>query len=363
LEDGFDFLEGAERTPLSGGVVRLPLRRPDGSESTAVLWLLPPAGAELWRARVPGPPGAGMRRFHLLRVRGGPGEVTTVLDPRGALREVERLTDRAIRLTRIDGSTVDHRPPVSSGPWTVTRDGGPPTVVMQVKPIPAELFVPPQLRDAEPRPRPTRLDAHAPWTASLGEPHYRRSEQSWEAAGGPRAQVRMTADDRALHLSIAVEIGREPTFVPAGLENPLDNERPEVNGDGVQLFVVPGPLDAAGDLAGWLLVPGADGAVRVIATTPAAAQVALTAGAARTTDGYVVDVAVPRAALVRSCAVHEHDRTIALDVLVNEMPAGRERRRGQLVLSGAREGFVYLQGDRHDAARCLPFVLPPLSTR
>jgi hypothetical protein len=41
----------------------------------------------------------------------------------------------------------------------------------------------------------------------------------------------------------------------------------------------------------------------------------------------------------------------ALDVIVNEMPAGRERRRGQLVLSGADGEFVYLRGDRHDADR------------
>jgi hypothetical protein len=41
---------------------------------------------------------------------------------------------------------------------------------------------------------------------------------------------------------------------------------------------------------------------------------------------------------------------IGLDVLVNETAPGRERRRGQLVLSGARGEFVYLRGDRHDPA-------------
>jgi len=44
----------------------------------------------------------------------------------------------------------------------------------------------------------------------------------------------------------------------------------------------------------------------------------------------------------------------ALDVVVNEKPADRERRRGQLVLSGARGEFVYLRGDRHDKERLLP---------
>jgi hypothetical protein len=43
----------------------------------------------------------------------------------------------------------------------------------------------------------------------------------------------------------------------------------------------------------------------------------------------------------------------AIDVIVNEMPAGRERRRGQLVLSGSHGDFVYLRGDRQDADRLI----------
>jgi hypothetical protein len=46
-----------------------------------------------------------------------------------------------------------------------------------------------------------------------------------------------------------------------------------------------------------------------------------------------------------------------LDVLVNEMSPDRERRRGQLVLSGGLGEYVYLRGDRHAAARLLPFTL------
>jgi hypothetical protein len=45
-------------------------------------------------------------------------------------------------------------------------------------------------------------------------------------------------------------------------------------------------------------------------------------------------------------------------VIINETAPGRERRRGQLVLSGARGEFVYLRGDRHDdVARLLRFSL------
>jgi hypothetical protein len=45
---------------------------------------------------------------------------------------------------------------------------------------------------------------------------------------------------------------------------------------------------------------------------------------------------------------------LAVDVIVNEMPRSRERRRGQLVMSGAEGEFVYLRGDRHDEERLVP---------
>jgi hypothetical protein len=47
----------------------------------------------------------------------------------------------------------------------------------------------------------------------------------------------------------------------------------------------------------------------------------------------------------------------ALDLIVNEISAGRARRRGQLVLSGGEDGWVYLRGDRHPLDRLLPFML------
>ena len=48
-----------------------------------------------------------------------------------------------------------------------------------------------------------------------------------------------------------------------------------------------------------------------------------------------------------------------LDVVINETTSGRERRRGQLVMSGAEGEFVYLRGDRHDRDRLMPMVIVP----
>jgi hypothetical protein len=48
-----------------------------------------------------------------------------------------------------------------------------------------------------------------------------------------------------------------------------------------------------------------------------------------------------------------------MDVVINETVSGRERRRGQLIMSGARGEFVYLRGDRHDSGRLIPMLVVP----
>ena len=58
----------------------------------------------------------------------------------------------------------------------------------------------------------------------------------------------------------------------------------------------------------------------------------------------------------------EADGTFALEVIVNERPRDRVRRRGQLVMSGGG-GFAYLRGDRADSDDALTFRLPvPLAS-
>jgi hypothetical protein len=65
-------------------------------------------------------------------------------------------------------------------------------------------------------------------------------------------------------------------------------------------------------------------------------------------DGYRLDARVALPPIVRQ---------VSLDVLVNLAGPGRARRRGQLVLSGGRDEFVYLRADRHDRDRLLRFAL------
>ena len=68
----------------------------------------------------------------------------------------------------------------------------------------------------------------------------------------------------------------------------------------------------------------------------------VTAAAARavgTYSGWEMEWSWPRRAFPA-------ENVLCMDVIVNERPANRERRRGQLVLSGGG-GFAYLAGDRH----------------
>lgn len=181
----------------------------------------------------------------------------------------------------------------------------------------------------------------------LGESHYRRSEESWREAGAPTAIVGVAASDLAVRIFLDVRAG-DPLFAPADAANPYDNEHPDTMRAGVQLYYA---LDGA--VRAWMLVPEPNSEhvrLRHITgpVTPAPA-----ARWRRTPTGYEVRIDIP---LDPSRTAGAEPR-VALDLLINETVAGRERRRGQLVLSGARGEFVYLKGDRHDAGRLIPLVI------
>jgi len=188
-------------------------------------------------------------------------------------------------------------------------------------------------------------ESHAlPATFVLDEKNYRRSEESWSEAGRPTATVTV-ATTRPDTLAINVDVSHvHRCFVAVDAENPLDNEPAAINGAGVQLYVVAGERKG-----GWLLVPIAGSRdVGVLAIEGWEKGLAVSARWQPTALGY---------ALVAEVALPPGTTEAALDVIVNETAPGRERRRGQLVLSGARGEFVYLRGDRHDVARLLRFTI------
>jgi hypothetical protein len=140
-----------------------------------------------------------------------------------------------------------------------------------------------------------------------------------------------------LLIDVVVRKSGDFTFVSGGAVNPYDNESPDINGDGVQLYLA----DDSGASA-WVLVPELDGEglvrARAIDGWPTPRQIITTWK--RVEGGYVIQVRLPVAP--------SPNAEFQLGVAINEKPPGRERRRGQLVLGGARGEFVYLRGDRED---------------
>jgi hypothetical protein len=355
-EDGFDFLSDTETAGGGGGGVRL---RGRTGASTATAWLFVAVPHAWWRATAFGAPGSGPARFHFVRAQGARGSIRAMWDVLGVVDAVAS-TDHGLSVVLRDGTRHEHRSDLAS--WHVDvrlRDA---TTTMElagaaeapqapqkprahVSPLRAPLLIP-------------RLDAgerSGPLTFDLAKPHYRRSEPSWEEAGRPTATVSLAVERGDLVIITRVH-KRHPHFAPATSWNPLDNEHPDTNSDGVQLhMIVPPPAGAPSsprDL-NWLIVPEPTTArVRVTARTTANASPSMAASWSPTEDGYSIRCALPLAELGVTSG-----NPFTLGVIVNDMSADRERRRGQLVLGGASGDFVYLRGDRLAPEGQLEFVI------
>lgn len=337
LEDGFDFLADAETT--AGRPEPVQLRAPDvhGSVSANVDY-------DWWRAMAPGPPREPARRFTLLRARGRSGCVTAVWSWRGPVSMTAPANN--VFDIRIGSSKISHRAAAAS--WHVTHDGV--TVMLEGR---RAIEPPPAPRRSMEPPPPLVISANARGIPGarfeMARDNYRRTEATWEEAGSPTATIDIGATADELLIEVRVP-NTTPNFAPFSDENALDNEHPDVNSDGVQLHLaVPGesrrPINAS-----WLLVPENPGRVRI---TPRGdgANVPVRASWSPIVSGWSMSVHVPRAAL------GARDARFGLDVIVNEMPQGRERRRGQLVLSGRGTGWAWLRGDRQDRDALIPMVV------
>jgi hypothetical protein len=307
-------------------------------------WVATSSPATWWRAVAPGPPGRPAQSFVLVRSASARGAITGVWSWRGSVQSASVGTD-VVTVTRADGSVHVHRP--GQGMWAIepTTPGKP---RIELGAGAATSAATDSSASSEAQREPSTLAEHSrpislPFSRSLGAEHYRRSEQSWEEAGRPTAVVSVErSNDR---LVVRVDVPRaERRFVAIDAENPFDNDPAAIHGDGVQLYVVAGER-----AAGWLLVPVASSAV--VARRAAEGwsdALPLDAVWHPSAHGYslVATITLP----------HDVD-TAGLEVVVNESAPGRARRRGQLVLSGARDEFVYLRADRHDRERLLRVAL------
>jgi hypothetical protein len=335
LEDGFDFARDTTRQQV-GADARV-TGHASGDDQRVSVWATSSADCEWWRAVAPGAPGHGDHAFRLVRARANAGR------HRFVWAWSDRVADVAfgdsLRVTLADGVVHHHRPGSDRWEIEIVADTGTSNVVLAG--AVARPFADGAPHRPDTRPSPMRLVRGRELAVSLGAAHYRRSEDSWEQANRPTADVAMRATGQTLRITVTVPRS-DVTFAPRNAENPYDNELADVNGDGLQLHA-----KVAGTLVGWMLVPELGGGhvrVRTIGTGTEASAVP-SATWQRIDAGYRVVIEID----VRGLS--------DLDLIVNEMPRGRHRRRGQLVLSGGRGEFVYLRGDRHDENRLIPLEI------
>jgi hypothetical protein len=313
---------------------------------------------ELYSAQGPGQPSTTQRSFYVLRTQAREGLFRALISWTGEVRPSDARHADGLEV-HSDGVRQKHRRDAKG--WHIELFAG-----SAHSGIDLGGFCPPpdaqQQSIAAPRPPTVLRRAHVPsgwlseWSAAtrtsliiyeLGEAHYRRSEDPWKAAGAPHATIGLAAD--AGHLVVfATIVAGERHFAVPDATNPLDNESADTMGAGVQLYV-----RAPEGTGAWMLIPEVDRdrvRVRAIDESPAFGQPAARWRPHK--DGYELRIELPLPAVGEN-----NEYPIDVDVIVNETTAQRQRRRGQLVMSGARGEFVYLRGDRHDLARLIPLVL------
>lgn len=334
-EDGFDFLSHTSREDAEPNA-RVHARCVD-LLGQLDLWASTSLPTQWWRAVAPGPPTHGMRPFRVIRARAPAGVHRCVWSWRGEVASVD--FDDVIHVTLRDGSVHDHWR--ADDGWRVAMSGAQKGIVRLGGQVENEIIAREPRSDVLESVPHVALGGRMEHEVILGEAHYRRSEQSWREAGSPTALVGLRWDSGVL--TVRVRVARSDlTFVPAGSVNLYDNEPSEINGDSIELFV-----RTASGLCGALLVPIAESnGVRERAIDGWSLPHGMAAIWERADSGYEMRLQLPSA-----------PPPLAIDVVINEMPRGRVRRRGQLVLSGATGEFVYLRGDRHEARRLIALDL------
>ncbi len=298
---------------------------------------------QLLRASGPGVPGsAESARFLVQRASGRSARCVTVIESAtgsAAIRSV-RVEGGMIEVETADGT--DRHAGHLEG-WTIERGEG--RVRLGGRRAPRPAFEPLLQTRLEPplaaAPYGTleHFDARAP-IAIDHEDQYRRSELPYAGPDEFAATAWVNWNERGLAIAIDV-VKPELVFRPADAAPlRLDNEPDDIHSDGVQLYL----RDTAGEVVGVLVVPEEGGTIRV-RSVGGTAKASVDGGWARTANGYRIELQLTPASWEPA-----QGQLSDLDIIVNEMRSGRERRAGQLVWSGGG-GWVWLRGDRQDPAR------------
>jgi hypothetical protein len=353
-EDGFSFVRDTRAARISANSQIELATRVDGRSLRATF--VADCDVTLYSACAPGQPATVLRPFYIMRAESGHGafrsllswsshvqharfdqhSVTVELD-RGE-RHVHRRDEAGWHVELFAGAA---RSSVDLAGWREIADDRQQPLPAARNPTVLRRSRPPQAWLSEL----SKADRTQLLTFELGEEHYRRSEDRWSDAGSPRATIAVAAGDRALSVYADVRAG-ERRFATSEASNPFDNEHADTMGAGLQLY-----LRTPDGSGAWALIPESAG--DVVRVRPIAGWGALARPHARWRErdaGYEMRVEIPLLEI-------GDEYPIDVDIIVNETTSARERRRGQLVLSGGQGEFVYLRGDRHDPTRLIPLVL------
>ncbi|MEO8879353.1 MAG: heparinase II/III family protein [Gemmatimonadaceae bacterium] len=339
LEDGFSFVHDARSANAGANQI---VRLLDEDSGEVIAWVTATRESEWFTAMAPGAPGAPEQRFAVVRMRGSYGRMRTVWNFAGAIADVTFHANSVITRDRA-GDATEFEFTQKGMRVTSTRNGNSATTILDGLPE-AEFGALDDDSSLTPPPSPP---FPLPFSRELAESDYRMSEYSWSVAGKPSAHVEIDADDA--DVEIRVDVHKTPLFFrdEDAPDPALDNEIPDINSDGVQLHLW---CDGWREPASWLVIPSRDFShTRIHRLSGGANAPTLTADSRETIGGYEVRLAIPRDALTPIASI---------DVLINDMISTRQRRRGQLVLSGARGERIYLRGDRQPLERFLRIQLP-----
>jgi hypothetical protein len=353
LEDGFDFAHGARAVEAEAQRTVELIAERDGRSVRAFVCA---EGASRWfRADAPGQPATATRPFYLVRCEGLSGAIRSVFSWSArvdgvrfdgekievALGAEKHVHWQAEQYWQMELSVGGAQSGIELTGWTPGHVPGVANAADDMRERRLD-------RTASQKPIEFRRSAIAAF--DMGEGNYRRSEADWHEAGRPSARVTLSTNAGELTVDVDVATG-ELVFVPAGAANPYDNEHPDINGHGVQLYI-----RTLFDAGAWVIVPEErSAAARVRAIDGWGTLSARNATWKKTARGFSVRVGVPLPPLPAEYPAGAYP--VSIDVIVNETVPGRDRRRGQLVLSGGHGEFVYLRGDRHDGSGLVSLLI------
>ncbi len=338
----------------SGSGLRISRVTLSAGRAGAEVVLAPRDGESLMVQVAPGPPTLAMADgpplSFLVRSASGAGcWVQVYAFGAGTVADVAMLDCDRVRIGLADGTAhdvrVDEETARVSGPaGTIVELGGrqpPPVTSPHARMTPFD-------RRSIPCPIVSRVPAPGEWEdvvpadaiRSLGEGHYRRSERPYSEAFSARAAVFSCGTQ----LCFAASVSKPHVwFRPSDARDPaLENEAPDIHSDGIQCYV------GTEVWQGFVAVPDTiSHQVHVRAVTgPVGDAVGVFGDWCATSEGYAIVIAVDLGRAIRCGDL------LSVNLVVNEMYPERERRAGQLVLSGGG-GWVYLRGDRESPAAAI----------